>query len=315
MSETDPTLPVVVIVGPTGIGKTALSLALAERHPVEIVSADSRQVYRYLDIGTAKPTPAEREAAPHHFIDIRDPDDFYSAGQYMQEARAAIGEIRNRGARPVVVGGSGLYVRALLQGFFQEDVRDGGIRDELRGRLERDGAEALHAELYALDPEAAARIHPNNTPRLIRALEVSLAAGRPISELQAEKRDPAPFPWKMFGLIMDREQLNRRINRRVREMIELGLVAEVEGVLARGFPPDLNALNSVGYAEVIAHLNGEYDLARCIEQIKRNSRRYAKRQLTWFRREPDIRWLDMDAGPEAALAVIEREAFPAPERP
>ncbi len=282
--------PVPVIVGPTGVGKTALSLEIARHLPVEIVSADSRQIYRYLDIGTAKPPPEARARIPHHFIDILNPDEEYSAGEYSKAARKVIGEILRRDKIPLVVGGSGLYIRALLRGFFREDVKDPEIRRRLEARLQQEGETALFEELRRVDPEAAERIHPHNTRRVIRALEVYYACGTPLSVLQREHPDPAPFPWIIFGLNMPRKELYARINRRVEAMFEDGLVEECRRLLAMGYSPELNALNSVGYKEVFAYLRGEMDLFTCKELVKQNTRRYAKRQLTWFRKEPDIQW-------------------------
>lgn len=284
---------VLVISGPTGIGKTALAMELAKHLPVEIVSADSRQIYRYMDIGTAKPSPEMRQQVPHHFIDILDPDEDYSAGKFGKEAREVIQEIFQRKKYPLVVGGSGLYIRALLQGFFQEDVKDVSLRHQLEARLKEEGAMTLFHELQKVDPIAAARTHPNNPRRVIRALEVYYATGIPISQLQKNQPDPAPFPWEHLVLTMPRPQLYKQINQRVEEMFDMGLVEEVKRLLEMGYPPSLNALNSVGYKEVIAYLNKEMDLFTCKELVKRNTRRFAKRQFTWFRGQQDVRWLEI----------------------
>lgn len=284
---------VLVVCGPTGIGKTTLSLSLARHRNIEIISADSRQIYRYMDIGTAKPSAREREKIPHHMVDFLAPDAEYSAGQFGSEAREIICDIFSRGNLPVVVGGSGLYIRALLDGFFQDDIRNPMLRDQLSRRLEKEGSLQLHEELTRIDPQAAARIHPNNGHRIVRALEVCYTAQQPISEIQREKRDPAPFTWIKYGLTMERQALYDRINRRVDDMFGQGLLDEVKKIIEMGYSTTLNALNSVGYKEVIAHLNGELDLESCKALIKRNSRRYAKRQLTWFRSEKDLHWLDV----------------------
>lgn len=295
----------VVILGPTGSGKTALSEAIAEKIPIEIVSADSRQIYRFMDIGTAKPPAALMQKVPHHFIDILNPDQHYSAGEYARAAREVVGQIFQRKKLPLVVGGSGLYIRALLDGFFKEDVKDPTIRAELERRLEQEGIEPLYAELQRVDPVGAEKIHPRNTRRVIRFLEVYYACGTPMSQIQKAHPDPAPFAALKIGLAMERKTLYARLNRRVEEMFEQGLVEEVRGILAQGFSPELNALNSVGYKEVIAYLCGEIDLFTCKELVKRNTRRYAKRQMTWFRAEKNVHWIEVGAE-ENLCALAER---------
>ncbi|MCB0265740.1 MAG: tRNA (adenosine(37)-N6)-dimethylallyltransferase MiaA [Calditrichaeota bacterium] len=284
---------VLVICGPTGIGKTALSLAVADAVPAEIVSADSRQIYKYMDIGTAKPTAAEQAVAPHHFIDILEPDVDYSAGEYSRDARETVAEIFDRGKLPVVAGGSGLYIRALLDGFFNLDAKDEQLREKLNKRLANEGIEKLFAEFATIDPELASKTHPNSIKRVLRALEVYHITGKPMSQIQQENRDPAPFGWIKIALTMERKSLYARINQRVEEMFDLGLVDEVRSLLDRGFSANLNAMNSVGYKEVVAYLNGEIDLFTCKELVKQNSRRYAKRQFTWFRGESDVHWLEI----------------------
>lgn len=297
---------IVLLCGPTGVGKTAVSQALAGQFPLEIVSADSRQIYRYMDIGTAKPPLSFRERIPHHFIDILNPDCDYSAGQYAGEARRVIQEIFRRGKLPLVVGGSGLYIRALIEGFFREDVKDPQIRRKLAERLEREGIDPLYAELLGVDPQSAESIHPHNSRRVIRALEVYYAAGVPLSQIQRENPDPPPFRAIKIGLNMERKKLYAQIDRRVEAMFEEGLVEETRRILGMGYSAELNALNSVGYKEVIAYLWGEADLFTCKELVKRNTRRYAKRQLTWFRAEKDIHWIEVDpaAGFENAAESI-----------
>ncbi len=300
---------ILIICGPTGVGKTALSLEVAEHLPSEIVSADSRQIYRFMDIGTAKPTPEERQRAPHHFIDIRDPGQDYSAGEYSREAREVIANIFKRGKLPIVAGGSGLYIRALLEGFFNLDAKDAQLRQSLRQRLDSEGVEKLFAEFAEIDPELAAKTHPNNTKRMLRALEVFYLTGTPISHIQKTQKDPAPFRWLKIGLTMERKRLYARINRRVEKMFDLGLIDEVRRLLDMGYSPTLNSLNSVGYKEVIAYLNQQADLFTCKEMIKQNSRRYAKRQLTWFRGEQDVEWIELaddSALPQIADAVLRK---------
>lgn len=295
---------VLVITGPTGVGKTALSAEIAGRRPVEIISADSRQIYRFMDIGTAKPPAELRRDIPHHFIDILDPDQPYNASDFGTAARQVVLSVLQRGKIPLVVGGSGLYIRSLLTGFFRGNAGDPQIRAGLEERLAAEGAQVLMAELQRLDPVSAARLHPNNHRRIVRALEVCYATGKPLSLLQQEHPDPAPFRWVKFALFCERPLLYRRINRRVEKMFEQGLVAEVQALLQRGYSPQLNALNSVGYREVIACLRGEMSLQDCRELVKRNSRRFAKRQLTWLRAEDDVSW--MDAGAASAEKLAER---------
>ncbi len=318
--------PVLVILGPTGVGKTGLSLDLAERIGGEIVSADARQAVRTMDIGTAKPSKAERERVPHHLIDIVDPDEKLTAGEYARQAGEAIRAIRERGKRPVVVGGSGLYIRALTDGLFEEAESDGlriervgggnpqsairnspsadEIRKRLKARAAQEGSLGLHEELSRVDPSAAARIHPNDLHRIVRALEVFESTGQRISELQRTSRQPfGGFEPMMVGLGLDRAALHRRIEERVDAMIAQGLVEEVKGLLDRGYSPDLNALKSVGYQEVFPYLEGRQTLSTTIEAIKQNTRRYAKRQMTWFRRDGRIWWLD---GSEDRKQLVDR---------
>lgn len=293
----------MVLCGSTGVGKTALSKAIAERVPAEIVSADSRQIYRYMNIGTAKPPQSLLEQVPHHFINILNPDQDYSAGQYAKAARPVIQKILKMKKLPLVVGGSGLYIRALIEGFFREDIKDPSLREKLRARLEREGIDSLYRELQEADPTAAEKIHPNNTRRVIRALEVYYAARTPISKIQQENPDPAPFRAVKIGLNMERKKLYDRINERVETMFEEGLVEEVRHILDLGYSPELNALNSVGYKEVLAYLQGGIDLFNCKELVKQNTRRYAKRQLTWFRAEKDIHWIEMESGDDLSGIV------------
>ncbi|MFH1007727.1 MAG: tRNA (adenosine(37)-N6)-dimethylallyltransferase MiaA [Candidatus Latescibacterota bacterium] len=294
--------PVLVIVGPTGVGKTGFSLELVERLGGEIVSADARQAVRLMDIGTAKPSLSDRERVPHHLLDIVDPDEKLTAGEYARQAVQAIQRIRDRGKTPVVVGGSGLYIRALTEGLFEEspwngkwaeeghESPSGGIRKRLESRAALEGSAGLHGELKRVDPRAAVRIHPNDLQRILRALLVFEMTGHPISDLQGARQ--AGFEPRMVGLALDREALYRRIDIRVDAMIRDGLVVEVRGLLKSGYGPELNALASVGYQEVLPYLEGRESLGDTIEAIKRNTRRYAKRQMTWFRRDGRIFWLD-----------------------
>ena len=284
----------IVLVGPTGVGKTALSVELADEIPVEIISADSRQIFKYLNIGTAKPSDDILSKIPHHFIDMLKPDENYSAGQFGLQARVVIDEIFRRERIPLIVGGSGLYLKALLDGFFEGDVRDERIRNSLERRLEEEGSEPLYNDLVKLDKTAAAKIHPNNGQRIIRALEVCLTADAKFSDLQKKKLPDPDFTVLKFGINRPRSQLYADIDRRVDQMFENGLLAEVVGILERGFEKNLNSLNSVGYKEVIDYLEENLDFETCVKLIKQNSRRYAKRQLTWFRADDEIRWFMLD---------------------
>jgi len=291
--ERHPPLP--LILGPTGVGKTEVALALACRLKaemgveVELISADSRSFYRGLDIGTAKPTPEQRLLVPHHLIDIREPHERYDVMQFRRDVARLIGEIRARSRLPLVVGGSTLYVQALTGRFFQGPSAD----LELRRRLARLPLEELYKKLEEVDPEAARRIDPHDRQRLVRALEVYELTGRPISELQ---RDSEPFPYRFFklGLVMDRAALYRRIEERVDRMVEQGLIEEARRLFEEGrIPEEAPAYRTIGYEELFAHFAGRISLERAIALIKRNSRRLAKRQLTFFRRDPEIRWLDV----------------------
>jgi tRNA dimethylallyltransferase len=285
---------VILIAGPTGVGKTALSVLIAKELPVEIVSADSRQIYRYLDIGTAKPSQEILNTFPHHFIDICKPDQYYSAGQFGLDARAVVKKIARKGNIPLIVGGSGLYIRALFEGFFNGNVYDQEIRDSLKERMKNEGLEKLYQELQKIDKRSAVKIHPNNSQRIIRALEVFYIAGKTLSNLQQKKLIPFSFPQLKIGVNIKRELLYKNINKRVDHMFAAGLVDEVKSILACGFDKHLNSLNTLGYKEVIQYLDGKINYENCVEQVKQNSRRYAKRQLTWFRADKDLRWIDIE---------------------
>jgi tRNA dimethylallyltransferase len=286
---------VLVILGPTCVGKTQVSLKLADILNGEIVSFDSRQIYRYLDIGTAKPTKEERDRIRHHLIDQVSPDQKFTAADYGKEARRIIRQIAERNKQPIAVGGSGLYLRALTQGFFKGPGADERIRKKLMREAQKFGEPHLFRRLRTIDPEAAGRIHPNDSVRIIRALEVYELTGKPISLLQRQE-DYQAFPMRFvrIGLNIERSKLYRRIERRVGEMISAGLVEEVKMLKEMGFSPMLKALKTVGYQELFAHLDGKVDLNTAIENIGMNTRHYAKRQLTWFRRDKEIIWLDAE---------------------
>jgi tRNA dimethylallyltransferase len=288
-------LPVWVLSGPTGAGKTAWALRLAEHAPIEIVSVDSALVYRGMDIGTAKPARALRERLAHHLIDICDPAESYSAGRFVTDALACIREIHARGRAPLLVGGTMLYLRALISGLAVLPPAAPELRAELDSRAERDGWPALHAELARLDPRAAARIAPHDRQRIQRALEVCHTSGRAVSELQRETVSPLKdAPLRYFALAPpERTELHRHLERRFAEMMQQGFLEEVRALHARG---DLTArhpaMRAVGYRQLWAHLDGAYDLAEGVRRGVAATRQLAKRQLTWLRREPRIEWLD-----------------------
>jgi tRNA dimethylallyltransferase len=286
--------PIIVIAGPTASGKTILALDVAEQVHGEIVSADSRQIYRGMDIGTAKPTPEEQKRVPHHLIDVVDPDEPYNAGIYARQARGVIEEVIQRGCLPLIVGGSGLYIRALLDGFFEGIEIDPAIREMLHQEVVERGVEELHAELARVDPTAAARIHTRDRLRILRALEVFRATREPISTFQTgdHKGLIKEYSVVYFGLNWPREEIYKRITVRVDRMLHKGLIEEVRGLLARGYPGNLKAFQTVGYLEIIENRDGRHSLDKAVELIKRNSRRYAKRQLTWFRHDSRIQWVD-----------------------
>jgi tRNA dimethylallyltransferase len=286
-------------VGATATGKTAAAVMLAQRFAAEIISADSRQVYRGMSIGTAKPTAAERTAAPHHLLDIRDPDEPFSLAEYLALARAAVVEIGARGRLPLLVGGTAQYIYGVIEGW---QVPPTPPQPALRARLEAEGAERLHARLLAVDPVAAAQIDPRNLRRLVRALEVWEVTGRPISAWQ-QKQSP-PYPVLRLGLRLSRPALHARAAARVDAMLAAGLVEEVRALLAAGYDPALPALQSMGYSEIIAHLRGELSLAQAREAIVTNTNRFIRRQETWFRRDPAIVWVDAD-DPTAPARLIE----------
>jgi tRNA dimethylallyltransferase len=280
----------VVILGPTGSGKTSLSVALGRRFDGEIVSYDSVAVYRGLEIGSAKPSAEQRKLVPHHLLDVVDPDAFYTAGDYSRAARKAIAGIVGRGRLPIVTGGTGLYLRALLQGLFPGPQRSAALRDRLLRKAETRGPVSLHRILKRLDPASAARIHANDTAKVIRAIEVTLAASRPMSEAWKEGRE-ALTGYRVLRLGLDplRPQLYERINARARSMFAQGLIEETRELIARyGRMP---VLDSLGYRQAAQHLAGELTLEQAIGAASQGHRNYAKRQLTWFRRETDVCWL------------------------
>lgn len=284
---------VLAIVGPTAVGKSALAMAVAERAGAEIVSGDALQVYRGFDIGTAKPSLAERSRVPHHLIDVLDPTERFSAGRFATLARAALAEIARRGRPAVVVGGSGLYLRALLEGIAPLPPANPALRAELDRRLETEGLAALRSELVERDPATAARLGAADRQRILRALEVVLSTGRPLSSWLADRPfGLEPLPARRVGLTLPRTLLYDRIEARVRRMIDAGWLDEVRGLLARGVPREAPAFQAIGYAQWVRHLAGDLDHEDALRRIVVATRRYAKRQETWFRREADVEWRD-----------------------
>jgi len=280
--------PLLLISGPTAVGKSAVALELARRCNAEIINGDSLQVYRYLDIGTAKPDRTERGLLPHHLFDILDPDQPFNATDFQLRADAVIAEIHGRGALPLVVGGTGLYLKALLFGLCQMPEIDPEIRTQLEIRLEQEGCESLHTELGRYDAAMAARLAPRDKTRVIRALEIVLATGKSITHFQEQHKFSAPrYDFLHVFLDLDREQLYQRINHRVELMIETGLRDEVQSILKKGYSPELKPLQSIGYRQMIDHLAGRLTLEQAIADTQQATRRYAKRQLTWFRNDKD----------------------------
>ena len=284
----------VVITGPTAVGKTKLSIELAKRIGGEIISADSMQVYKYMNIGTDKISPDKTEGIPHHLIDFLDPHEDFNVFIFQKLVKEAVSEIAERGKVPIIVGGTGFYIQAVLYDIdFTETDEDETYRHELEKRAIAEGVHVLHEELRAVDPESAEAIHENNSKRVIRALEYFKKTGRKISEHNKEQHQrTSPYDFKYFVLTDDREVLYSRIDRRVDQMIEDGLEDEVKELLAMNIPRDATSMQGLGYREMIGYLEGEYDLNRAIYLIKRNTRHFAKRQLTWFKRERDVTWID-----------------------
>jgi len=286
---------VVLIVGPTCSGKTYLSLKLAQLIPAEIISADSRQIYKLLDIGTAKPSKLQLEKVPHHLIDILDPSENYDASLFEKDAEKVIEEIFNKNKTPIVVGGSGLYIKALIDGIFDTADKDEEYRLELHQKRKEFGNEFLYEELKKIDPKSAAKMLPQNWKRVMRALEVFHTTGEQIwkhHQKQSSEKEKK-YLFSQFGLNWERKTLYENVDKRVNEMIEQGFVDEVKNVLSKGYDKDLNSLNTVGYKEIIQYLEKEISLERAIELIKRNTRHYAKRQLTWFKKDKRIHWFEV----------------------
>jgi tRNA dimethylallyltransferase len=297
---------IVCLVGPTASGKSALALEVAERLGAEIVSADSRQLYRGLDVGTAKPTPAERALVPHHCLDLADAGAVFDAAHFRAAASAAIADVVGRGRPVLVVGGTGLYVRVLLRGLCAAPPRAPALRETLAERMAARGAEVMHRGLAAIDPEAARRISPRDGVRVVRALEVALATGTPLSTWQARHAfAESPYESLIVGLSRPTPELDRRIAARAEAMLAAGFLDEVRALRARGLSPDLPALRAVGYREMLACVEGRLDEAAALAATVRATRQFAKRQRTWFRREPGIRWRHPESEQGVVMGEIE----------
>jgi len=295
------------LLGPTAAGKTKVAIEVAQRINAEIVSVDSRQIYRQMDIGTAKPTLEEQQAARHHLIDCVDIGEPFSVADYQSLADTAIADIQNRGKQVMLVGGAGLYFRAIVDGLFEGPGADAALRKRLQQEAEQLGVAALHNRLRACDPASAHRIHPNNLIRVIRALEVYQLTGTPMSEHQQQWHlEKQRYPFIAFGLTMPRALLYRRIEQRVDGMIANGLIAEVESLLAAGYARDTVALQSFGYEEWVAYLDGTCTYMEAVAQLKQNTRRFAKRQLTWFRKDTRIAWLNRHSIPDIVGTILEK---------
>ncbi|MCU0641000.1 MAG: tRNA (adenosine(37)-N6)-dimethylallyltransferase MiaA [Candidatus Margulisbacteria bacterium] len=291
----------LVLLGPTAVGKTSLAIELAKELSGEIISADSMQVYRGMDIGTAKPSIEERQGIPHHLIDVRNPDEEWTVSDFVEESQKLKVKIQNNGKLPIIVGGTGLYLWSLLEGFsFPLTPAD----PALRTKLEQQGSSILYSQLGKVDPASTAKIHANDKKRIIRALEVFELTGKPISELQERRTESVERRtegYLLIGLDLPRPELYARINERVDQMMLAGLVDEVKGLLANGYDKALNSFQALGYKEVVDYLAGRWDHRTMVEEVKKRTRHFARRQMTWFRRFPDARWFP----PDAKSAIIE----------
>ncbi len=286
---------VLIITGPTASGKSKIAVDIARSIGGEIVSADSMQVYRQMDIGTAKPEMDARKQIPHFMIDIVDPDEEFNAGMYMQMGREVINDILRREKKPIVVGGTGLYIRALTKGIVKGPGRSDAVRDGLLKEMRLHGLDHLYNRLKEVDPDIAEKIHPCDSVRIVRALEVFSLTNTPLSSLQSSHAfKDEPYETLKIGISMERNRLYRKIEDRVDKMIGDGLVEEVDSLLKKGYSPYLKSMQSLGYKEIIMYLSGTLSMDDAVYLIKRNTKRYAKRQLTWFRKESDIEWMDSD---------------------
>jgi tRNA dimethylallyltransferase len=283
----------LVIIGPTAVGKTKLSIEMAKQFNGEIISGDSMQIYRGMDIGTAKITNEEKEGIPHHLIDIKEPEESFSVAEFQHLVRKKITEIASRGKLPIIVGGTGLYIQSVIYDYhFSEAPADEAFRLSLEETVRRIGNEALHQELQKVDPESAAQIHHNNVRRVIRALEIYHCTGKMMSEYQKEQQPNLLYNTALIGLTMERDKLYERINTRVQMMMQEGLIEEVTNLYVKGLR-ECQSIQAIGYKEIYDYLDGKATLEEAVENLKQNSRRYAKRQITWFRNKMDVKWFDL----------------------
>ncbi|MBI4402344.1 MAG: tRNA (adenosine(37)-N6)-dimethylallyltransferase MiaA [Nitrospirae bacterium] len=286
--------PLVVVVGPTAVGKSQVAILLAKALGTDVLTADSRQVYRGMDIGTDKPSLVEREGVPHRLIDLVEPDQPFNVGEYRRHAVAEVERLHRSQKLPLVVGGTGLYVRALVRGLWAGPPADWGFRERLMQEAHLRGPEHLHRQLSRVDPESAGRLHPHDQVKIIRALEVHHLSGRPLSGAHREHAfAEAPFAPLLIGLARDREALYRRIEARVESQLARGLVRETQGLLAQGYGRHLGSMKGLGYRQIAGYLAGDYPYEEAVRRLKRDTRHFAKRQLTWFRKEPGITWLSV----------------------
>lgn len=292
----------IILAGPTAAGKTAVSVSLAKRVGGEIISADSMQVYRHMDIGSAKIKEKEMENIPHHLIDVLSPKEEFNITLFQAMAKQAMALIEERGRLPILTGGTGFYIQSLLYDIdFAPEAKDEGLRTDLEEEYEKEGAKKMHQKLRLLDPDAADAIHPNNKKRVLRAIEYALSTGEKISEHNRREREKSsPYDFHYFVLSMDREKLYQRIDRRVDKMMEEGLLEEVKMLREMGLNKDFVSMQGLGYKEILSHLEGEISLERAIYLIKRDTRHFAKRQLTWFKREPEAIWIDIERFADAS---------------
>jgi tRNA dimethylallyltransferase len=286
---------VIIICGPTGIGKTAVGINLAEKFGGEIIGADSMQIYRHMDIGTAKPTLEERRRVVHHMVDIVDPDEDFDAVQFSERARSTIAALDTQGRLAFVVGGTGLYIKALLHGLFQSEPVDSKIRNRLKQQLDQDGSSSLYERLERVDPATAGRLHPNDSYRIIRALETIESSGKSISKYHQDHGfQEDPFITLKLGLRIDRQKLYAQLDRRVDAMIHSGLIEEVKKLLAMGYAAELKSMQSIGYRHMVEFIAERLPWEECVRTLKRDTRRFAKRQFTWFGADPQIKWYEPD---------------------
>lgn len=294
MKKLDLEQKLLVIIGPTAVGKTKLSIEMAKQFNGEIISGDSMQIYRGMDIGTAKVTKDEMEGVPHHLIDIKEPFEGFSVAEFQLLVRKKIREIAEKGKLPIIVGGTGLYIQSVIYDYQFSDVPgDEAFRSQLEKRSREIGNDALYKELLAVDPESASQIHPNNVRRVIRALEIFHLTRKTMSEYQRDQQPDLLYNTALVGLMMERDRLYERINSRVHMMVEEGLVEEVKSLYQQDDLRGCQSIQAIGYKEIYEYLDGKISLQEAIEKLKQNSRRYAKRQLTWFRNKMDVEWFDM----------------------